>query len=359
MSNKSHHPGKDLETLIKENGYTQREFSSKINIAYPLLNNILKGNRNININIALSLEAAGFETAEKWLIKQLRYSVNQAKQDDEIIRSNESIKTWSSLSKVVPLNYFLDHKIIGNRKEEAISKIYEIYGVKSVASLNRKIDNYRPAYFRKSEKFVQSHQNIFAWSLLAEYLARDVEVGQFSRESEKRLVSEIKAILYKNKDVISKTTKVLSKYGIKFFTLDRPSKTPVDGKSFMSNNNPTIVLSLKYKRLDNFAFTLMHELGHVFLHLTNPKSNYKEFFVNINDNDDEEFQADRFARNNLISPEVWDDFKYSNESFADDVILNFSEQIKVHPAIIRGRVCYENNSYYRKRTRINSINKLL
>lgn len=358
MSDKSLHPGKDLEKLIIKNGYSQREFASKISIAYSLLNNIIKGNRNININIALSLEAAGFEKAETWLIKQLKYSVNQAKQDDEVRKTNETIKIWNVLTEKIPLNYFSDHEIVGSDKEESIKKIFEIYNVSDIKSLEKKIDSYRHSYFRKSDKFVQSKNNIIAWSFLAEYKALDFKVNSFIKESEEKLISELKEILYKNSNVVTKVQKTLAKYGIKFFTLDRPSKTPVDGKSFISNGSPAIVLSLKYKRLDNFAFTLMHEIGHIFLHLMGSKNKAKEFFVNTNSNDIEEFQADSFARNKLIPPEVWDNFIFNNESFSDEIIYKFSNKIKVHPAIIRGRVCFENNSYYRKRTSINALNRL-
>ena len=52
MSDKIIHPGLILEEILIESGITQRELASKINIAHSLLNNILKGNRNINVNIA-------------------------------------------------------------------------------------------------------------------------------------------------------------------------------------------------------------------------------------------------------------------------------------------------------------------
>lgn len=153
--------------------------------------------------------------------------------------------------------------------------------------------------------------------------------------------------------------KILNKYGIKFFILDRPAKTPVDGKSFMSRDNPAIVLSLKYKRLDNIAFTLLHELGHVFKHLTNPKYNKMDFFVNSSSTAFEEFEANTYAREKLIDSSTWNDFILQNDVFTDEVILKLSDKIKVHPGIIRGRVCFEFPDYYRKGTTITEMNKIL
>ena len=123
----------------------------------------------------------------------------------------------------------------------------------------------------------------------------------------------------------------------------------------MSNGVPSIVLSLKYKRLDNFAFTIMHELGHVFLHLTGDYQGHS-FFINSSKNDTLEFEANQFARNKLIPESEWEYFEIANNIFTDDVILNFAKKIKVHPAIVRGRVCFEHNKYYRRKSSITSTN---
>jgi HTH-type transcriptional regulator/antitoxin HigA len=45
-------------------------------------------------------------------------------------------------------------------------------------------------------------------------------------------------------------------------------------------------------------------------------------------------------------------------AFDDASILHFAKEIDIHPAIIRGRVCFENNEYYKKRNAINSLNVL-
>ncbi|NOY48463.1 MAG: HigA family addiction module antidote protein, partial [Chlorobi bacterium] len=67
MQDKVIHPGILLFNMLNENSLSQRELASKIDIAHSLLNNILKGNRNINTNLAISLETAGFKTAHFWL----------------------------------------------------------------------------------------------------------------------------------------------------------------------------------------------------------------------------------------------------------------------------------------------------
>lgn len=358
MSKQNLHPGKYLAMILDERGLSQRELASKIDIAHSLLNNILKGNRNINVNIALSLEAAGFKKADYWMKKQIEYLLDQASNDTELKKKNELIKTQNQLEDLVPLSYFKKQEFLNIESPEDLDIIFNIYNSNSINSLKDQVENYNFNYFRKSSKFAENPKNVIAWSFLAEYKAKSLKVSEFDPINERALVKELKKCFYKNVNTLSKTKKILKKYGIKFFILDRPAKTPVDGKSFFSIDNPAIVLSLKYKRLDNFAFTIMHELGHIFLHLTDTKYKNASFFTNASNSKIEEFQADNYAKNNLIDLDLWEDFEFSNREFDDDVIYDFSNKIKVHPAIIRGRVCFENPQYYRKRSSINAINVL-
>lgn len=362
MQKHINHPGKTLKKMISKRNLSQRDVSAKLDIAHSLLNNILMGNRNINIKIAIALDSAGFGDANKWLTQQMEYDLFIAEKDEETIKKRKSIKDWSFIedSSIVPLSFFKKQNI-GISTSDDIHKIYQIYGVKDVQGLEQRINKFNPIYFRKSSKFAENKNHVIAWSLLAIYKASILKVSKFNRSSENELLEDLKEAFYKGKGVINKSQNILNRYGIKFFILDRPSQTPVDGKSFMSQDNPAIVLSLKYKRLDNFAFTLFHELGHIFEHLTNPKKpefKDEEFFVNSSNTELVEFEADNYARNHLIEQKLWNDFINLNEEFSDEVILDFAKRHKIHPGIVRGRVCFEYNEYYRKRSSITAMNRI-
>lgn len=358
MTKNAIHPGIILKTKLEELEVSQRLLASKINIAYTLLNNILKGKRNINVNIAISLEAAGIETAKFWMSKQTDYLILRAKEDVEIIQNKKTIETWDIIENedLIPLEYFKKQKEINS--SEDLEKIFKIYQVDNIDTLKHRLENIKLTYFRKSSKFVESRNNVIAWSLLAEWRANNMNINSFDRSTEESLIEELKLCFYKNKSTVRRTKNILAKHGIKFDILDRPSKTPVEGKSFMSGENPAIFLSLKYKRLDNFAFTLMHELGHIYKHLTKEKYRSASFFINNANMKKEEFEADNYAQSNLISLDVWNDFYMSNEFFDDEIIYDFSKKIKIHPSIVRGRICFENPEYYRKRSSINKLNVL-
>ena len=102
------------------------------------------------------------------------------------------------------------------------------------------------------------------------------------------------------------------------------------------------------------AFTLFHELGHIFRHLVN--NNTAEFLDvdtdNIfNDENKEEREADDFAKNSLISPGNWNEYFRTATKSQEKSILNLARKVRIHPAIVKGRLCHELNNY-RLKTRI-------
>lgn len=352
------HPGVDLYQKLLERGISQREVASILGIAHSHLNDILNGKKNINASIALSLQAIGIGNASDWLKQQMEYQLEQVKNDHNIIKKTRSIQDWNSYMNLIPLKYFKSEGILGDDIVENIETINRLYGVTSIETLEQRISEFNPVRFRKSAAFVEERKNVLAWEVLAYKRASDVKVKEtFNSANKDSLVSELNSIFKKNTKTLEDTGKILSKYGIKFAVLDRPTQTPVDGKTFKVGETPAICLTLKYNRLDNFAYTLMHELGHVFLHITQDEA-YKDGFYSDDKPLDlvkEEAEADKFATENLIPETAWNRFYYSH-NFSDESILKFSKEVGVHPAIVRGRICYLHNEYYRRRSKINALN---
>lgn len=356
-SDRIQHPGEILKDLLEKRDLSQRELSSIIQIAHSHISNILNKQRDINIDIAARLQAAGFEDIKFWMELQMNYDIENIKTDKNLNEETESIKQWNEIQKLIPVNYFRKSGLLSTDLNENIKTIYDVYQVKKLDNFIEKVENYQFTHFRKSGAFNELRNNVIAWSCFAEYNALKDDIKcKFNPESKDQLIPKLRSLFVENKNLIEKTKTLLNSFGIKFSILDRPSKTPVDGKSFISDNNPSIVLTLKYKRLDNFAYTLFHELGHVYKHLVKPEYHYASFFTNNTKNDVLEFEADNFARNELIPEAEWNDFVESHIEFKDIYIYKFAKKVGIHPAIVRGRVCFEFENYYRRSSEITSSN---
>jgi HTH-type transcriptional regulator/antitoxin HigA len=136
----------------------------------------------------------------------------------------------------------------------------------------------------------------------------------------------------------------LGKNGIHVIVLRHLPRTHLDGASMMlSTGNPVVALTARYDRLDNFWFTLFHELGHVRLHFEGERD---ACFVDDLDVDPEglEVQADEFAQDSLIPPKNWQRASARRER-TPHAVLQLAGALRVHPAIIAGRIRRERKNY--------------
>lgn len=124
--------------------------------------------------------------------------------------------------------------------------------------------------------------------------------------------------------------------------------------AFHNGNNPVIALTGRHKRIDNFAFTLLHELGHVSLHLKKNQS-FEPFIDNLENKqqqaNSEETQANTFAKYNLIDENDWQRFT-NTYRFDEDSMIKFANKIGVPSAVVRGRLCNEALLSYKAPTSI-------
>ncbi|MDJ0022706.1 MULTISPECIES: ImmA/IrrE family metallo-endopeptidase [Pantoea] len=118
----------------------------------------------------------------------------------------------------------------------------------------------------------------------------------------------------------------------------------VDGVVYKnSNGNPVIALSIRHNRLDNFWFTLAHEISHIILHYNQLDTIIIDDFDKL-DEEHIEYEANRLAADLLIPRTTWRSSPVKSSSKSYDVI-NYATEINVHPAIIAGRIRRETKNY--------------
>ena len=136
----------------------------------------------------------------------------------------------------------------------------------------------------------------------------------------------------------------LNKAGIVLIALPHLPRTYLDGAVFMAGGNrPVITMTLRYDRLDNFWFVLLHELGHLKLGHLSGKQTWIADDLDLPGSDSElELQADSFA-NRMLLPVDFD--LESNPHIARTEVLRYASGHGVHPAIVAGRIQYSTKNY--------------
>ena len=144
---------------------------------------------------------------------------------------------------------------------------------------------------------------------------------------------------------------LLARHGVEVEYVGHLPKTHLDGAALrLPNGRPVIGLTVRYDRIDNFWFTVLHELAHIGLHLGDCSE--ERGFVDDHSlrkiqsvgGDTTEQEADRLAQDALIPPEIWGEGKILVDP-APMAVLNMAWEARVHPAIVAGRVRYELDNY--------------
>lgn len=121
-------------------------------------------------------------------------------------------------------------------------------------------------------------------------------------------------------------------------------QTFLDGAAFLlPGGRPVIGLTLRYDRLDNFWFVLIHELVHIRDHLR--KGVLEDIFDDLDlEGDELEQETDRVAGNLLLPEEVWDS-ALARYVRSEESIMSLATDLRICPAIIAGRIRHEADNY--------------
>jgi len=137
---------------------------------------------------------------------------------------------------------------------------------------------------------------------------------------------------------------LLKKNGIGLVIEPHFPQTYLDGATIMiDKKHPIIGLTIRLDRLDNFWFTLMHELAHIVLHYNQNIS----FFYDDLDNPDkseQEQKADQLACEALIPESKWENSpaKLIPSPIAAE---SLARELGIHTAIVAGRMRREEGRY--------------
>ena len=146
---------------------------------------------------------------------------------------------------------------------------------------------------------------------------------------------------------------VLADNGISLQIVPHLPKTYLDGAAiWMNGGQPVIGMTLRHDRIDNFWFTLLHELAHLGLHLDNDED---AWFVDdlslrgsstaASGGSDPEAEADMWAEDALTPLSNDLEAMRFEEARSPMEVMELAQKFEVHPAVIAGRVRYEQRNY--------------
>ncbi len=335
-------PGSVIKSELKARGMKQKSLAELLGMQASHVSELIKGERAINDHIAAKLEEILHIPAIHWI--RLQYSFDKSKIELEkmSIEDRAAEIDYDAYDKVC------DMRLIMRKLEQ------DSYAVRDQISFCRsELGFLTPAemqysfgLFHKSEKTGLDARMINTWAILARYSVKDqATFGLFEKGKLDDLTVELRKIFNENSNTEKRTSDTLSKYGIRFNVVKKLDKASIDGFAFYCEDGiPSIVVTKRFDRIDNFAFAVMHEVGHLALHKI---EEFPIISISGDDEDMSEDEANVYAAEKLIPKDIW--------KSAPEVVLNpfmiqkkytqWASEKGLNKWIVLGRISHETGMY--------------
>lgn len=340
------HPGTILRYELEDREISQKDFAVMIGMQKSHLNELIKGKRPITKPIADKIENVLGISAVSLVNMQTQYDYDLKVIEQKGIEELEAQKTLCLYNEIFDVKNLFNR--IGKQFTTAVQQMQYITETLRLP-LPAKFKSETSGMFRKSAKTGQDPRMLMTWKLLAELKSKEQKIVQpFSQERKNEVVSALVRVLHDNRFTESTVKEILATEGIAFCIVEKVDKASVEGYSYIEDGTPYIILTRRYDRIDNFAFALMHEVGHIYLHYVDGnRSNCKLSIPDYDNDSAEEKEANSFAANALIPNEEWKNAPKVrvNPTIIQRKYTQWALDKGLNKWIVLGRISYETGMY--------------
>lgn len=323
-------PGDFLKEELEERGWTQGDLATVLGKSQRLVNEVINAKRSITPETARALGAAFGTSASYWMNLESSWQLFQTSSSsvDDVGRRGILYDQFP-VKEMIKRGWIESSESVGVL-ETRFCEFFQIGSIKQSPRLS--------AAFRRSN---DKNSNIqLAWLYRAYQVASKLSVdGRFNKTNLDKCFTGLRSLLEEPIE-IRKIGRILSAAGIRFIVVEPFSSSFVDGVCFwLDSKSPVVAVSLRIGRIDNFWFTLLHELRHVAngdgqeMPVVDEKLCEEEPTSRI------EKKANRESAEFLISSEKFANFvARTSPMYSFDKIVGFARVNNIHPGIVVGRL---------------------
>ncbi len=344
ISKEPFHPGEYIKDGMEAVGWTQDDLAEILGRSRQHVNRLLLGKTAITPVTAHELAKAFCTTPELWMNLQTSYELAVAQKEDNDIQRRAKIYSKIPIRDVRARQWIGETRSIDDL-EDAVCRLLRISDISQEPTLK--------AAARMSTNYGQPANGAqMAWMCRARELAEMCNVAQFNQSDFEHGITDLRSLAGNPEDV-RRVPKVLAELGVRFVLLEHLPKSKMDGVAFWVNDSPAIALSLRFDRLDNFWFTLMHELVHIkYQDVTVIDVELEHIPTGL---PEEEKRANDEAADILIPKDKLESFiKRVHPLYYRDRVMEFARARGVHPSIVAGQLGHRDASLYRKFVKLQS-----
>ncbi len=323
-------PGDTIFDLLEEKGWSQAELAQRTGYSKKHINQLINGNATIAEETAIILERVLGSNARFWLNREVQYREALAREEE--FKSLEQHTGWL---KELPLSDIVKFGWVEKQSQKArqVAACLKFFGVATVDAWRQQYT--KPlAAFKASNKFSKNGAAVSAWLRQGERTADHIECSPYNKPAFKQVLQTVRSLTNEAdpERFVPQLTELCASVGIAVVFEQTPKGCPVTAATkWLSPEKALIMLSLRHKTNDHLWFAFFHEAAHILLH------GKKMTFLEMKGlNDQQEEEADRFAKDWLIPPKQAKALKFIRHTYAE--VEAFAEHLGIAPAIVVGRM---------------------
>ena len=339
-------PGDFLSEELEERGWSQTDLAAVLGRPVTVVSAIIKGKRRITPDTAAGLAAALGTSPEFWMNLDAIYQLDRVNSKD-----SGAVARRAKLYAKAPVRELIRRGWIepSDNIDVLERRVLSFLGVNSIDE--------EPEFFRHAARKSTSYDDCtpaqLAWLIRARQLAKLCQAARYSPARLKQALERLRMLAHTPQET-RHVSRVLAEAGVRLVIVQPLPGGKIDGATFwLDQHSPVVAISLRLDRLDNFWFTLLHELKHV-------AEGEMAIDTDLDEPRDDdargphERKADEFASDYFITKAQLDSFIVRvRPLYSAQRVEAFALTMRVHPAIVVGQL------QHRREVAWSSFRKLL
>jgi HTH-type transcriptional regulator / antitoxin HigA len=326
-------PGGTILDVIEERGMSSKELAGSLGYSLERTERLITGKEAITRDVAVLLAERIGGSEKFWLSRESNYRNEVARLQSS--GSATAAKAWLDelpLKDMQKFGWIPSH----TRAQDNVATCLAYFRVSNVKEWRNKYSQFLSLVsFRTSPTHKSEPGSVIAWLRYGEIKSEEIVCQAWNAARfERSLIGMRRLTRKKDPSIfIPELRKLCAENGVALVIARCPAGCRASGATrFLSDKKAMILLSFRYLADDQFWFTFFHEAGHLLMH------SHKALF--LEDGSDvslkEEHEANLFAQNILIPPEVRAEFLSLTPN--KDSVMKFAVKIGISRGIAVGQL---------------------
>lgn len=350
-------PGEFILEELEARGWIQRDLAYILGCTDQTVNMIISGKRGIAPEMAKALGKAFNVSAELFSNLQNSYDLANAREPDPSISKRAHIQSQYPVREMIKRGWL--EETDASMLEVQMARFFEVSKADEVPYLAHAA---KKTFYEENE--IPPSQ--LAWLFRVKQIAKSFSVPKYSEKALRDALIKLKELLIEPEE-IRHVPRILTDAGVRFVIVEALPQSKIDGVCFwLDKNSPVIGMSLRYDRIDNFWFVLIHEIEHVLRkHGVENAIIDSELEGSKAGNDsslpEEERIANQASANFCVPADKINSFINRKKPFLyEKDVIAFARLNNIHPGIVVGQIQFRLNRYdYLKKYQIKVRSSLL